>query len=752
MSLRATEHAPIDELNSWTWPVDLAEYDQMPTLYADELEALAELVRLYEKGCQRWPPIVHTALARILRPLNDVLNSGHPQPAARSAVNGTLLREMYHRKQSFWAWNHDDWAEIIRNKNEDGRIKQHMMAVAYLLCDFSDLRVAGMYQQYRFACRVFGKEMVDLAIQRVMGEYLRLGYAETTAKMLVHAIVSELLLANRSPILEALTVELLERVRSGDRAIDIKQSIVGVSRALASLGVITRPLAPVIAGGVHRQSTNLAHCAPDWLHWSQRWRDTSTLPERTRKNQYNHLLKVGRWLAEVHPEAVHPAEWTREVAAECVAAVVRMTVGQWVEHRTGYAATAAVGKPLAPRSKNSILQAVRLFFRDCQEWNWIPRRFDPQRSLATPRAVRSLIAPDPRILADDIWAKLLGAGLNLTAEDLPARYPDPHDSTKRVLTYPLEMVRALVIVWLFAGLRADEIRRLRVGCIRWQHDDVVIPGTAEVIPKDAVCLLSIPPNKTNTAYTKPVDYVVGQAIALWEHLRPEQPPVCDPKTAEFVHFLFSIRSMLTGRTYLNDTVIPMLCRKAGVPQSDARGLITSHRARATIASQLFNSKEPMTLFELQEWLGHRSPETTQHYAKITPTRLAKAYADANYFGRNVRTIEVLIDQDAVKSGAVTQGEPWMYYDLGHGYCTYDFFDQCQHRMACARCDFYRPKNAMLRLLEESKRHLLHLRQQISLTDTELAAIENDMAATEKLISGLTNIPTPAGPTPQQLAT
>jgi hypothetical protein len=36
----------------------------------------------------------------------------------------------------------------------------------------------------------------------------------------------------------------------------------------------------------------------------------------------------------------------------------------------------------------------------------------------------------------------------------------------------------------------------------------------------------------------------------------------------------------------------------------------------------------MTLFELQEWLGHSTPAATQHYAKITPTKLAKSYADS----------------------------------------------------------------------------------------------------------------------------
>ena len=83
----------------------------------------------------------------------------------------------------------------------------------------------------------------------------------------------------------------------------------------------------------------------------------------------------------------------------------------------------------------------------------------------------------------------------------------------------------------------------------------------------------------------------------------------------------------------------------------------------------------MTLFELQEWLGHATPTATQHYAKITPTKLAKSYADAGYFARNLRAIEVLVDQELVRSGRAAT-EPWKFYDLGHGYCTYDFFDQC----------------------------------------------------------------------------
>jgi hypothetical protein len=87
-----------------------------------------------------------------------------------------------------------------------------------------------------------------------------------------------------------------------------------------------------------------------------------------------------------------------------------------------------------------------------------------------------------------------------------------------------------------------------------------------------------------------------------------------------------------------------------VPFADVRGNITSHRARSTIASQLYNAREPMTLFELQEWLGHATPTATQHYAKVTPLKVANSYADAGYFAPNLRAIEVLVDQDVVRSG------------------------------------------------------------------------------------------------------
>ncbi len=145
------------------------------------------------------------------------------------------------------------------------------------------------------------------------------------------------------------------------------------------------------------------------------------------------------------------------------------------------------------------------------------------------------------------------------------------------------MVKALALMWLFSGLRRNEIARLRVGCIHWQEGEEK-PGS------QPVCFLHVPVNKTGMAFSKPVDGIVGRAVEGWERMRPPQPASLDLKTGEQVHRLFSHRGRGLSPQYINHVVIHLLCRKAAVPLDDARGRISSYRARATIASQLYNAK------------------------------------------------------------------------------------------------------------------------------------------------------------------
>ena len=114
------------------------------------------------------------------------------------------------------------------------------------------------------------------------------------------------------------------------------------------------------------------------------------------------------------------------------------------------------------------------------------------------------------------------------------------------------------------------------------------------------------------------------------------------------------------------------------------------------------------------------------------------------------TIEVLLDQEAVMNGAASRGEAWKYYDLGHGYCTNPFWAQCAHRMACARCPFYRPKDSLKEQLVEGKANLVHMLEFVSLTEDEKVLVTEGVELHQELIERLADVPTPAGPTPREL--
>jgi integrase len=744
---------------AWRWPLDLDRYDRRAALTELELASLRtlgwKLRRRIRPSCDPDAPEWQT-IARLLGPLDDARAALRWGPTttwhryAPTDAIGLILHVSAAEQTAFWGWTPQAWARLMCpneatfEQSWKGLVispaRPYVATLAYMLCGFVGFQQLGHLSRQVLAWRVFGREPVQATIDQILDVLHGWGYQGSESKesrlRRLRSSICQALLINRSPRLEDLTTELMLRLRTDPGVSDhLRGDLYAIQSAVAALGYAD---APPASPNIRKDPFPIDGAPAAWVQMAERWYATSTLTPAVRRNIRVRVAMMGRWLTAEQPGITEPGQWTRETCAAWVAAVDRMRVGDYVQHYRGRA-----GAPLAARTKDGIYASSRAFFRDLQEWGWIPRRFDPARALGTPRSVVALINPNPRVIADDIWAKLLWAGLNLQADDLP--------TTAGGRWYPIELVRAVTLTWLFGGLRSDEIVRLRVGCVRWQHDDVPVAGDSdEVLAKDAVCMLDVPVHKTGTAFAKPVDPLLGKAIEAWQAVRPAQPPMLDRKTGERVDFLFAYRARRIANAYINLTVIPTLCRKAGVPRADVRGTITSHRARSTIASQLYNAKEPMTLFELGQWLGHRSLEMVQHYAKIHPTRLAKAYRDAGYFTRNMRTIEVLVDRDAVTSGAAAQGAPWQYYDLGHGWCTYTFFEQCPHRMACARCDFYAPKASTKGQLLEAKDNLQRMTSTIPLTDDERAAVEDGQAALDQLLARLADVPTPAGPSPRDL--
>ncbi|HLI60776.1 MAG TPA: tyrosine-type recombinase/integrase [Solirubrobacteraceae bacterium] len=738
------ERDPAPQLR-WRWPPDRRRYDCSP-LTDVERAAIATLgprlkrwQRPRRKG-EEW-----SAIERLLKPLRDAHATLYlPDHTARwSALLAVanLLHHCLEQGTTFWEWDYATWVHVCdtgrgwRERRPQWAYqgsRHHVMALAYLLGDFTEPLPGAMFRTI-LAEKMFGPDAVRAALDSVIGAVNGWGYG-TTASWQLPNLTCEALIVRRSPDLADLSAEFIDRLRTAPGLSRARRSLFYRLRlALVTLGLIPPTVwrdAPPVADG--------SGVGAEWKEWIDRWYMTSTLTLSTRRANRCLLFRLGRWLAEHHPDVDSPRHWTRQHCAAFVAHAADMRYGDYTANRNSLIAS-RIGQPLAPNAKAGYLYAVRQFFRDCQEWGWLPRRFDPGRALRTPPTLKALIGPDPRVIDDKLWAKLIWAGLNVTIEDFPKGLSGAF--------YPIEMLRALTLTWLFAGLRSDEIARLRVGCIRWQPSTSDDPEGSSA---DPICLLDIPSNKTGTAFTKPVEPLVGRAIAAWEAIRPQQPKLRDRKTGTLVDLLFCFRARRISGSYINDAIIPALCHKAGIPMADARGRITSHRARSTIATQLYNAKDPMTLFELQAWLGHRSPTSTQHYAKITPTTLTRAYRDAGYFARNVRVIEVLVDRDAVESGAAGAGEPWQHFDLGHGYCTYDFFERCPHRMACARCEFYVPKASARAQLLAAKQNLQRMLLEIPLTDDERAAVEGDDEAVGRLLARLADVATPTGATPRVL--
>ena len=55
-------------------------------------------------------------------------------------------------------------------------------------------------------------------------------------------------------------------------------------------------------------------------------------------------------------------------------------------------------------------------------------------------------------------------------------------------------------------------------------------------------------------------------------------------------------------------------------------------------------------------------------------------------------------------------------------------------------------------LLEGKASLVQLHQEIPLSEAEVAAVDNGIAAMEKLLEQLADVPTPPGPTPREMET
>jgi hypothetical protein len=438
--------APVEEAQQWRWPIDASIYDPATRLYPDEKSELVRLVSRKRFGC--WSQHAQEVLSRLRRPVYDVMKIIDAPPGHWCTATTVLLLEMHRRQRTFWGWKSEQWIETVctsppgfcaRHSLTDDTVRPYLAALAYLLERFQDVASLGTINHVNLARHVFGASRVNAAIRQTVDMTTIWGFGKCVAADL-RATIGVLFLANRSPNLADITVPFLEQQRRLATNSRRSASILNLSRVLLTLGYTGAALPYFPETNKPKPVGDVREGVPlEWVQWVERWRATSTLQPTSRRTCCEYLFKCGRWLANVHPECSSPKAWTREIAADWVAAVCRMKIGDWMQADQKYQRQ-RIGKPLGASTKGTHLTSLSAFFRDCQEWEWIPRRFDARRSFAIPRSIRALLAPNPRIMADDVWAKLLWAGLNLAASDLPVK------PRQKCHYYPVEMVKAVTIV------------------------------------------------------------------------------------------------------------------------------------------------------------------------------------------------------------------------------------------------------------------------------------------------------------------
>lgn len=228
---------------------------------------------------------------------------------------------------------------------------------------------------------------------------------------------------------------------------------------------------------------------------------------------------------------------------------------------------AHLGQTLSRVSLRTVAGVLRVWFRHCET-----------RGRTRPGLADSILVP--RVYQHE------GLPLGPTWEQVKKIIPDsPPDKPCQLRD------RAILLLLAVYGLRSGEVRRLRLDDIDWKKDR-----------------FSIVRSKSGRRELLPLEPHTGNAIALY--LRQGRPK-CDSRSV-FVTLNAPFRSLSTGGLY------NLVCRHLLPVLGPGKGR-GPHRLRHACARRLVDAG--LSLKEIGDHLGHRSPESTRIYAKVNLTSL-----------------------------------------------------------------------------------------------------------------------------------
>lgn len=282
-----------------------------------------------------------------------------------------------------------------------------------------------------------------------------------------------------------------------------------------------------------------------------------------------------------------------------LAAVVPTDIFDWIDwqsvRRPGrdkvVAITARRGS--APASVNRRAAAVRAFFEHqvlagARQDNPVPAPRRGQGLRPKARGVLGHLGPGrPR----------QGGRLVRQERRLPESL-EPGDVSAFLADLGTHRDRAIVLLMVFGGLRAAEVRSLRLGDVDQGRRQVRVVG------------------KGGRERTVPVDRAFFTELAAY--LRVERPPGL--QTAE----CFVVLHGPTSGRALTEAGMRSVFRYHRVTSGAMR--VRPHRLRHTYGSEL--AAAGMDLLVLRDLMGHASPETTAGYVHLSNEHVAAEYAAA----------------------------------------------------------------------------------------------------------------------------
>jgi hypothetical protein len=161
------------------WPIDVTQYDRSPDLSENER---AELEWLMSQKPFQLRPNSKQILHRLLVPLEEVFAVTHLHPHMCRETLRVMAMEMQYRDKTFWAWQEEEWIEIIGSstaafgerygRTYRGRqlhpARREIPVIAYLLTTPTDIDpLLAPFTITSTARKIWGEETLLAHVQRL---------------------------------------------------------------------------------------------------------------------------------------------------------------------------------------------------------------------------------------------------------------------------------------------------------------------------------------------------------------------------------------------------------------------------------------------------------------------------------------------------------------------------------------------------------------------------------------------------------